>query len=139
MSLRTIKEGEATKSVYLVCYNEDQWMRYSDKQKQECYDFWIKRAEPMEVEEAILRLYPDELFPQHGHELPYIAWRHKFPPRDSKGWELAVTVRVYTNDNAFILTDSDRDKFKQYWTKYPKGTRFLLKNLQNKTLWEHTT
>lgn len=133
------KEGTATTSVYAISYNEDRWYRFTEKQREECCEAWIKKAEPMDVEEVVLKLIPDPIFPQHGKEHPYIAWRHKFPNKDVDDWIERRYVEICTNDNTFVLDEEDREKFKTYCAKHPKGTRIVLTNVQGRKLWELTT
>lgn len=71
-------EGSQSNSMYLIEYNEDQWLKYSDDQKQFCYDTWIKKAEPLSVTFVTLRLMPDPIFPINGRTKPYVEWQHRF-------------------------------------------------------------
>lgn len=72
------KEGSPAGAAYVVRYDEDQWLRYSEEGQQFCKDYWIKRATPIEgIQVVALQLIPDPLFPMTGNERPYIAWQHK--------------------------------------------------------------
>lgn len=134
-----VPEGEQTTNVYLIKYEEDLWFRFNEAGREFCKQTWIKKAEPCGVEEVVLQLIPDPVFPGFGKEKPYIEWRHKFPKVPEGEWTEKVTVTVNTNDNRFMLGTDSQARLRECFTKYPKGTRFKVYNLQNQLLWEHTT
>lgn len=134
-----VPEGIQVSSAYIVQYEEDLWMKMPQETQQHCKDTWIKFAEPLGLEEVVLRLIPDPVFPGFGKEKPYIHWRHRFPKDLGGDWEVKCVVYLCTNDNSDSLTQAMRIKLISYYDKYPKGTRFITRNLQGRQLWEHTT
>lgn len=133
-------DGEKISNAYIVQYNEDLWFRLPDHSKEFCRDMWIKKAAPLEVDEVVLRLTPDPIFPMHGKEKPYIHWRHKFPrSNDVDDWAIKVTVVVTMNSDPVVLSQRDIDKFKQLGRNYPKNTRLCLNSLNGTPMMEYTT
>lgn len=132
-------EGEIAGNAYFIKYDENLWMQLPAERQEQCKKRWTELAEPLEVSEVVLQLIPDALFPVYGKENPYITWRHKFSKSDNAEWETKVTVLVTMSSDPVALSERDIDKFKQLWTKYPKGTRFCLNSLQGKPMMEHTT
>lgn len=67
-------EGVASRSVYLVTYDEDLWFQFDAERQQYCLDTWVKNATPMGVKHVCLRLVPDPLFPRDAEkDKPYVA------------------------------------------------------------------
>jgi hypothetical protein len=71
----TPKDGTQAGKYYLVNYHEDQWYRYDEAGQEFCWAHWIKCATPLGCVKVCLRLIPDELFPTHGHDKPYVIER----------------------------------------------------------------
>lgn len=132
-------EGEVISDAYIINFNEDLWMQYASGTQKACKDNWIKKAEPCEVDEVVLRLHPDAIFPLHGKEKPYIAWRHKFIKSNNGEWIERLTVTVQTDINIEKGTKGLFEKAKKVFTKYPQGTRFKFLGTSGKVLMEHTT
>lgn len=125
------KEGTASELVYLVEYDEDQWMKYSEEDKQYCMDTWIKKAEPLEVERVVVRIHPDILFPRYGNQRPYIDRQHRFPKAE-KGWETSKHLKVQTNTDQVSLTDADLERIQQY---QKDGYNVEVRNCNGVKLW----
>jgi hypothetical protein len=128
-----------TASAYIVQYEEDVWKGLSEETQQYCKDTWIEFATPLGLDEVVLRLIPDPVFPGFGKEKPYIEWRHKFPKDLGGDWFSTCTVVLNTNDHRDRLDAEGQDQMRSYFSAYPKGTRFIVKNLNHVKLWEHTT
>ena len=133
--------ANATKAgnAYFIRYSEDLWKAFSEEQQHFCKTFWLGRATPMGVEEVVLQLVPDELFPMYGKEKPYIEWRHRFPKTVNGEWTSTCKVDLCTQDHRDLLGREGQEQMRSYFSAYPKGTRFKVYNLYNKLLWEHTT
>lgn len=122
-----VPEGRATKTVYLVRYDEELWMRWTEEQQQFCKDTWIKKAEPCEVEEVVLQLFPDELLPQYGHEKPYIVWRHKFEEVAREKLTVLKPIIYLHLDNGEECTENVKAQARKLMSEYPKGTNFVVR------------
>lgn len=87
--------GKEQGSVYLVDYNEDLWLSFDDEGRQYCKDTWYKKAEVIPgCKFVTLRLIPDDLFPMHGHEKPYVAWQQSIERAMPNGFVIDVQVTV---------------------------------------------
>lgn len=124
--------GTVSDSVYLVNYDEDQWMRYTDAQKQHCMDTWIKKAEPLGVKRVLVKIHPDILFPSYGKTRPYIDRQHRFPDTE-KGWEFSRTLNIQTNTDQVALSEEDLKGIKLY---YDNADRIVVKNCNGTILWD---
>lgn len=62
----------ATGKVYLVDYDENLFLSYNQEGQDFCFETWAKKAAPMGCDMVVLRLHPDQWFPMHGHDKPYI-------------------------------------------------------------------
>lgn len=81
--------------VYMVNYSEDLWKAFDAEGQQFCKDTWIKKATPIaNIKYVVLRLIPDELFPMHGHETPYVEWQHEIERAPECGFTLEATFTV---------------------------------------------
>ena len=142
MIYEDVPQGITTNSAYIVQYSEDVWFSLSEERQQYCKDTWIEFGKPLGLDEVVLRLTPDPIFPMHGKEKPYIHWRHRFSKVPEGQWTEKVTVVINTNDNRDFLGVkgfTGKDRLITYYEKYPKGTLFIVRNLQDKELWRHLT
>lgn len=73
-----VKDGDVNGLSYIVSYDEDQWNRYTDEQKQFCYDAWAKKAHGAGCVQLFVRLIPDPLFPSGEHTKPYNIYNENF-------------------------------------------------------------
>lgn len=92
-----VPSGAEAGRIYLVNYDEDLWKAFDAESQQFCKDTWIKKATPIPgVKYVVLRLHPDDLFPMHGNEKPYVEWKHEIdrPPECGFTVEALVTVTV---------------------------------------------
>ncbi len=140
MIYEDLPQGITTNSAYIVQYSEDVWFSLSEERQQYCKDTWIEFGKPLGLDEVVLRLTPDPIFPMHGKEKPYIHWRHKFPrSNDADDWAIKVSVVVTMNSDPVALNQRDIDKFKQLARNYPKSTRLCLNSLNGTPMMEYTT
>lgn len=90
-----VREGSQAGGIWLVEYDEDDWKALPDATKDHCRDTWIKKASALkEVRFVVLKLIPDELFPMHGHEKPYVEWQHAIDRGPEKGYTVETLVAV---------------------------------------------
>lgn len=66
-----VKSGK----LYLIRYGEDLWKSLDAERQQHCKDTWLRHAKDTDAARIALQLIPDELFPMHGNEKPYIEWQ----------------------------------------------------------------
>lgn len=117
---------------YLITYDEDLWKSYDDDGRQFCKDTWIKKATPMaDVRFVVLKLVPDDLFPMHGHETPYVEWQHQIdrPPECGFTVDACVTFTVVSDTAKYVdpVTRMEMTKRMQDM-RYPAGTHFRIVN-----------
>lgn len=134
-----IKDGTVSDSVYLVEYNEDQWMKYSEEDKQYCMDTWVKKAKPTGVSRVVVKIHPDILFPRYGRDRPYIDRQYRFP-QEEKGWQAHRVIHVQTNTDQVSLTEADLKRIEQVEiaNELQKGDKLILRNCNDVVLWEQS-
>lgn len=94
-------DGLVVGLTYLVEYDEDTWLTMSEERREFCKAEWRKRAKPAkDVRHLALRLVPDELFPVHGRDRPYIAWQEPVdkPPPEGFTVTAVLDVQLIGND-----------------------------------------
>jgi hypothetical protein len=129
-----VPDGVTSNRWYVVQYAEDQWMKYDDATKQHCYDTWIARATPLpDIDMAVLRLIPDPLFPQHGHEAPYVEWQHCIDRREKLAFKCEAFVQIQLScvDMDIPMRHAVESKLREY----PNGTGYeVLNSINNAVL-----
>lgn len=122
MSDKVQRESQSG-GIYLVEYSEDLWYDLPDATKDHCRSEWIKKATAMkEVRFVVLKLLPDDLFPMHGHELPYVHWQHAIDRGNECGYTYAAGVGVKLNKGT-EFTPLLRSRIEsELREKFPKGT-----------------
>lgn len=125
--------GVVAGKAYLVRYDENQWKRYDEAGRDFCKATWIKWATPLDVEHVVLQLVPDEFFPIHGNEQPYIEWQHRLDRTPPSGFtvETLVTFTVHTSGTPDPAVASN---LRLAIGKLPKGTRWRALNLNQDSL-----
>lgn len=67
--------------IYVVNYEENTFLGLPESTQEHCFDTWCKKASASGCSRVILRLLPDQFFPMHGNEKPYI---HKQIPLEGE-------------------------------------------------------
>lgn len=121
-----VPEGTSTDRMYYIRYDEDQWFRYSDEGHQFCYDYWIRKCEPLAVDAVVLQLVPDPIFPRDPERLrPYVAWRHAFDRKPKDGFTHDAVVSFFLEEG-IPLDVRTRAKIELMTCQYPNGTRYAV-------------
>lgn len=66
----TIRDG--VQDTYHVTYVEDNFLRYSQEQQDDCFAAWMKKATQQGCTRVVLTLLPDIVFPSGTHTTPYV-------------------------------------------------------------------
>lgn len=79
---------------YFVRYDENLFLAYDEEQRQQCYDMWTKKAIPLGCTRLTVQLLPDELFPTHGNEKPYIFYNEAISQPGARPYKLVTIAFV---------------------------------------------
>ena len=130
--MNDVPDGSPSWGIYLVEYLEDNWKGLPEATREFCKQQWIKRAEPLaNVQFVVLRLLPDELFPMHGHEKPYIEWRHPIERGPKCGYTVQGHVEVKLESALDTMEDTVDPVLRariesDLRDKYPKNTPYII-------------
>jgi len=117
-----VPDGDPAGKLYLVNYEEDQWMKYDDDGREFCWQSWIKWATPLKCTKVVLRLIPDELFPMHGNEMPYLLERDIEGVAHLDPFKVKIIAYIDINPDVW-KTDADkmdaREAAKAFGAKMP--------------------
>ena len=115
--------------IYYIRMSEDEWLSYPDEHKRELKQKYITLASRMGHEKIVLKLEPDPIFPSTEHNKPYIEWQYNIPQPDTD-WTFSHTVYISTNIAQVTLSKLDFIRLEKMYKQYPKGTRFIVRDLQ---------
>lgn len=124
-----IIEGRCVKTgadCLIIGYDEDLWYAFDEEQQENCKRTWIKKYEPVaEYGEIALQLQPDIMFPMHGKEKPYIAWRHKFERSKPKDFDHVACLTITLRNRRYAeLEVPERNEIRALIDSYPEGTKY---------------
>lgn len=112
-------DGSPSETVYLVRYDEEQWLKYDEAGQQFCFDTWIKKATPLGCKFVTLILEPDPLFPTNGKEKPYVFKSVPVPGNTVKpSFSFDVLVCVNISSERAYTEELVRDALFQLRRKY---------------------
>lgn len=120
-----------TGKLCLVVYDEDLWLALPADRQAYCKEVWLTKASALpDVVRVVLRLTPDELFPMHGHEKPYIAWQQDIDRPPECGFQVTTVVTVEVVGDAKYVDPVMRADITAQLTKprYPAGATYRIVN-----------
>lgn len=109
-----IPSGEDQGGIYLVEFDEDLWKSYDLELQEYCKAEWRKKATPIaKCRFVLLRLYPDPLFPTHGHEKPYTEWQEPIEHPDAAPFTVDTTIYIRLRNDAVAVDPAMRPAITQ--------------------------
>lgn len=124
-----IPSGAQSGKIYLVNYDEDLWFKFDDEGRQFCKDTWIRKATPIpDVRFVVLKLHPDDLFPMHGKEKPYVEWQFEIDRPPECGFAIATTVTVTVEGDAKYVDTVMRMEITKSLSGLMAGVAFVIQN-----------
>ena len=121
-------EGTLAGKLYLVEFDEEQWLTTPEETQRYCVDTWIKKAKPLGARWLVLRLIPDELFPLRGNDAPYIHLREPIEQAPERGYVIKGTMEVHVCSDEPYLSPVIRMSVTKAMRAYPKGTPYVIYN-----------
>lgn len=120
--------GTAAGKLYLIHMEEDLWKGLDPDRQAFCKAQWTEKATAIpEVRFVVLKLVPDELFPVHGHDKPYVEWQEAIDRPPECGFERRVELTLcITGDGK--LNPVMRAEMTGYLVGHVKGTRYCILN-----------
>ena len=76
----------------------------------------------------VLKLVPDDLFPMHGHEKPYVEWQHQIDRPPESGFSVETTVTVTVEGDAKYVDPVMRMEITKALSGLMRGVAFQIVN-----------
>lgn len=124
-----VPSGSEAGKIYLVHYDEDLWKAFNAEQQEFCKDTWLRKATAIDgIRFVVLKLVPDELFPMHGHEKPYVEWQVPIDAPPESGFTVETTVTVTVEGDAKYVDPVMRMEITKSLSGLMRGVAFQIVN-----------